>query len=105
MSCCKPYYFKYPNQCNPQPVYLYYIEDGTKYIDYDGNVGNGCSPDVWHKRTLRFSVSELITKEAAEELLQDKALDDMLQEAHELTEIVYNNNCNRVRRVDRKSVV
>lgn len=51
-------YHQYSGQSEPQPVYvsLDCRDGGSVDIDWDGEVGNGVSSDVWHGHTQRWPV-------------------------------------------------
>ena len=67
-----PLYCKYPQQCDAQPAYLYITEIGEISIEVDGDIGGGCSADVWHRRTLRYPVNCLLTQSDIDTLLDSK---------------------------------
>jgi len=57
-----PLFRRYPGQSNAQDADLEIDPSrGAVSFDIDGAIGGGASPEVWHSRVLRYSVSNRIT--------------------------------------------
>ena len=53
-----PLYLKYEGQTDIQPAYISLdLRTGAIDADSDGNIGGGCSPEVWNNVVLHFPVS------------------------------------------------
>lgn len=51
------FYCRYARQHEPQPAYVYLnCDTGKITADYSGEIGNACSPGVWHRRVLRWQI-------------------------------------------------
>lgn len=77
-----PLYQQYAGQTNPQPAYLFLTEDGEAGLDWTGEIGNAVPLDVWHHRTLRWSVAPQLSKVGCKELLEDPKVVALLGRIH-----------------------
>ena len=67
-----PVYCKYDGQFEPQPAFIYLdVESASVTADYYGNIGGGCSPDVFHGRVLRFPINPLSINTQIAELIDE----------------------------------
>ena len=75
----------YEGQSKPQDIYFTLTRDGNMDIDYNPEIGNAVSGDVWHNRTLRIELPSNIYKldEVNEMLDILKPLADKLMETYE----------------------
>ena len=80
-SC--PLFYRYPTQINAQPAYVQMDEEGDITTGYNTEIGNGATPDVWYKCTLRWNVAPEIKGESLATLLES-------DEANELFLAVWN---------------
>lgn len=83
MANCKPLYNVFPRQTTPQPAYLYVYGDGTVECDYQHNIGNAVSPNIWHGIDLRFRVSEYLGNQDISDLIEEikPLVDELLSES------------------------
>ena len=56
-----PVYLKYERQSNPQPAYVELSEDGVVTAGANPEIGNAVTMDVWHCRTLQWSIDPGLT--------------------------------------------
>lgn len=87
-----PLYKKYPAQTNPQEAYVHLDEDGVVTADYDPEVGGAVTADIWHGRTLRFSVSPYVRGDELKQFLESEKTRAMLEKIHEHHEVYWNGN-------------
>lgn len=86
-----PVYCKYDGQFEPQPAFIALdIENETVTADYNGNIGGGCSSDVFHGRVLHFPINPMSLNTQIAELI-DENLGDF-QKIIVGSEIVWNGN-------------
>lgn len=76
-------YSQYPREIDPQPAYIELSVNGVVEAGYSGEIGNSVPSDVWHRRTLRWSVTPCISGEAITELLQRDDVIDLLERVHD----------------------
>ncbi|RME23332.1 MAG: hypothetical protein D6800_09985 [Candidatus Zixiibacteriota bacterium] len=77
-----PLFVQYGGQTQPQPAYLELDEFGNVSLDYSSEIGGAVPMDVWHGRTLRWSVSPYLSRDAALDLLEDASLVALLERVH-----------------------
>lgn len=86
-----PLYCKYQGQFNPQPAYVTLnLENGHVDADYSGEIGNAVTMDVWHNRTLRWSINSQLSGSQVQEILED--ILPTLQTILDGSEIEWNGN-------------
>jgi hypothetical protein len=75
-------YCVYATQPDPQPAYIQIDEDGEVSASYSS--GNGCSPDVWHKRTLQIPISPTVDLDQLRHYLNNDGGDliDIILDGH-----------------------
>ena len=61
----------YPQQTQPQPVYLSLDERGNVSIDWDGEIGNAVPVYVWHGRTRRWKLNGPVSRKTANRIMGD----------------------------------
>jgi hypothetical protein len=64
-----PLYHRYQSQTEAQGAYVQLTEDGAVSADWDGEI-NSTPADVWHNRTLRWSVPADIRGDELADLLE-----------------------------------
>ena len=63
-------YHRYPQQTNPQPVCIEINpEAGTIAAEVNAEIGNAVPTDVWHNRILRYTLNNILTIKAINELM------------------------------------
>jgi len=82
-----PLYEKYPTELQPQPAYLRMDEDGDVDVYVSGEIGNATPMDVWHDRTLRWTLSPELARDQVEALLADPEVIDLLERIHASHEV------------------
>ncbi len=66
----------YPNQYQPQEIYLEIDTDADPIIDYNGEIGNAIPFAVYHRRILRLGLSGSVYSQA----MVDYILEDLKEE-------------------------
>ncbi|MEW6647203.1 MAG: hypothetical protein AB1450_08400 [Pseudomonadota bacterium] len=64
-----PLYHRYQSQSEAQDAYVEMTENGTVSADWDGEI-SGTPADVWHNRTLRWSVPSTVRGDELADLLE-----------------------------------
>lgn len=94
-----PLFHQYEGQTQPQPAYLEVEADGEVRVDWNGEIGNAVPFSVWHKRTLRYDISNQLTVAGIDALIEDIA--PLIEEMLDHFEIVWDGN-NNVGRLDER---
>jgi len=64
---------QYTGQTDTQDIYLYVdAENERVWIDYDPEIGGAVTSDIWHGRTRRYQIYEMISATGANNLLDDE---------------------------------
>lgn len=66
-----PAYLKYEGQSKPQPAYVELSEDGVVTAGANPEIGNAVTMDVWHRRTLQWSIDPGLTGAQIADAIQD----------------------------------
>lgn len=74
--------FKYDSQINPQPAYVRMTEEGDVDAYTSGEIGNAVPMDVWHSRTLTWSLPWSTDANALAELLETPEVLALLERVH-----------------------
>lgn len=77
-----PLYSRYQGQINAQPAYVELDEDGNVSADYSGEIGNAVPMTVWHRRTLRWSVSNQVRGDELADLLESDEVVALLERVY-----------------------
>lgn len=94
-----PLYAVFAGQYYPQDAYIELESNGNVRADYSGDVGDSTPMDVWHGRTVRWSVSPYVSGEALKKLLADENFAALLERVHKGHSIEWDGN-NWIGRLD-----
>lgn len=76
-----PLYHRPEWEAKPLPAYLYLSEDGEVWMDSSAE-RDSVPGDVWHNRTIRWSVTPHLSQAACQELLDDPDVRALLERVH-----------------------
>jgi len=66
-----PLYCWYEGQTQPQDAYIEIdLDEETVRADWDAEIGNAVPANVWHGRARRFNVSNQLTQEEVDALIE-----------------------------------
>lgn len=77
-----PLYKRYPGQSQPQRAHIELDEEGTVTAGINGEIGNAVPMDVWHGRTLRWSVSPYAFGPSLEDLINSPRVIELFERVH-----------------------
>lgn len=86
-----PLFCQYGGQYNPQSAYLYLDENGNVSADYDPNIGGGMGVDVWHGRTIRWSLPWFLSAQTIIKAVKGDLL-PLLKRVHEGHDDIWDGN-------------
>ena len=66
-----PVYLKYERQSSAQPAHIELSEDGVVTAGANPEIGNAVTMDVWHRRTLQWSINPRLTGAQIASAIQD----------------------------------
>lgn len=89
-----PLYCLYDGQTEEQPAYLCLdLRTGELSADYSGEIGNGCSFDVYHGVVRRYSLPPTVTQTALDKLEQDQQFQNLISVILQGAETYTDSNC------------
>lgn len=94
-----PLYKLYPGQNQPQRAFVSLDEEGTVRAGINYEIGGAVPMDVWHGRTLRWSVSPYANGDSLADLLESDRVKELFERVYAGHEVVWNGN-NMVGRLD-----
>jgi len=80
----------YPGQSKPQEGYMELTQDGKVRVGSNGEIGNAVPFDVWHKRTLRWTIPATIRAEAIIEFLERDDIQALLARVYDGHHVEWN---------------
>lgn len=94
-----PLHHQYPGECSAQPAYLELDEDGNVSADWDGEIGGGTPMNVWHGRTLRWTLPDSLTGDAIADFVAREDVAALLARIHDGHSVEWDGS-NNVGRLD-----
>lgn len=89
-----PLYRRYSGQTQPQPAFVALTEFGIVHADFSGEIGTAVPMDVWHGRTLRWTVPADVRGSALAELLQSPDTRALIERVHAGHRVEWNGSNN-----------
>lgn len=78
-----PLYMRYKGQFRPQPAFIALDENGNVSAGYNGDPGGAVPMDVWHGRTLRWSVPAAVKGAALADFVDRPDVRALLERVHQ----------------------